>query len=84
MSAAVHVPMRTCVGCRRQDEPGNLVRYVLVSGVVTRDDRARLPGRGAWLHDDETCRQTALKRGGFARSFRSKVSWAGPADGPGA
>ncbi|MCL2782603.1 MAG: YlxR family protein [Propionibacteriaceae bacterium] len=58
-----------------------MVRYVLVSGVVTRDKHARLPGRGAWLHDDEACRQAAAKRGGFARSFRQRVTLG---DGPGA
>ncbi|MDN5564879.1 MAG: DUF448 domain-containing protein [Luteococcus sp.] len=51
-----------------------LVRYVLVDGVVTRDARRRLPGRGVWLHDDQKCREPALRKGGFARGFRRRVS----------
>jgi len=67
----VTVPVRTCVGCRRRDEQCNLVRYVLVEGVPTRDGRHRLPGRGAWVHDDETCLDLAIKAG-FKRSLRKR------------
>lgn len=63
-------PLRTCVGCRRVALQAELVRYVLVDGVVTRDDRRRLPGRGAWVHDDDVCWQAAQKRGGLGRALR--------------
>ena len=67
-----HRPLRTCVGCRQVDERQNLVRHVLVGTVVTRDERAVLPGRGAWLHDDEACRAKAARRGAFAKAFRRR------------
>ncbi|WP_248491617.1 YlxR family protein [Tsukamurella sp. PLM1] len=34
---------------------------------LVRDDRHRLPGRGAWLHDDPACLEAARKRGAFRR-----------------
>jgi len=64
------VPVRTCVACRQRDERANLVRYVLVDGALERDDRARLPGRGAWVH--EACVETAQKRGAFNRALRRR------------
>lgn len=66
-------PVRTCIGCRRVDEQSALRRFVLREGVVLADPRRREPGRGAWLHDDEQCRQQALRRGAFARAFRTRV-----------
>jgi len=67
-------PIRTCVGCRRTDRRDALVRVVRSStgGAVALDERARLPGRGAWLHRDAVCWQGA--RAGLSRSFRSAVS----------
>lgn len=65
---------RTCVGCRTRDEASNLVRCVLVDGVIIRDEKRRLPGRGAWLHDSDQCWNLAIRRGGFARAFRCRVT----------
>ena len=52
-----------------------LVRHVLehaADGSVraVHDRGVRLPGRGAWLHDDERCRQLATKRRAFRRALR--------------
>jgi predicted RNA-binding protein YlxR (DUF448 family) len=52
-----------------------LVRHVLEhaadgSARVVRDRGVRLPGRGAWLHDSEQCRQLATKRRAFRRALR--------------
>ncbi|GAA1397200.1 YlxR family protein [Luteococcus peritonei] len=66
-------PRRTCLGCRQDDEQSALERFVLVDGVVVADPARRLPGRGAWLHPDDRCREAALRRGGFARGFRRRV-----------
>lgn len=65
-------PVRTCVGCRRTGTRDELVRHVLVDGVVTRDGRKALPGRGAWLHDDPACMTRAEKRRAFRRAFRQQ------------
>jgi predicted RNA-binding protein YlxR (DUF448 family) len=49
-----------------------LRRVVLTDGALAPDPAQRLPGRGAYVCD-AACAQRALKRGGFARSFRSAV-----------
>ncbi|NLD76433.1 MAG: YlxR family protein [Acidimicrobiales bacterium] len=68
-------PRRTCVGCRTTRTSSELVR-------VARDAEGNLaigrtlPGRGAWLcRDDLTrCSDHAIRKGGFARAFRTKVT----------
>ena len=70
-------PQRTCVGCRQVVPARELRRYVLREGTVVPDPDRRLSGRGAWLHDDPQCLAAAVRRGGFARSFRGRADAAG-------
>ncbi len=68
-------PVRTCIGCRRRAPAGELIRVVATEGddgarTVVVDARRRLPGRGAWLHDDPACRDHARKRNAFRRALR--------------
>ena len=62
-------PRRTCITCREEGERSELLRLVAApSGPVVVDFRARLPGRGAWVHPTRTCvgplsgRSSALSR----------------------
>lgn len=80
MADQVHTaPMRTCVGCRERDAQSQLVRAVRSlapqSGKTSLrlDHEGTAPGRGAWIHPASPCIDSALKRGGFARSFREPV-----------
>ncbi|WP_372593785.1 YlxR family protein [Actinotalea sp.] len=69
-----HVPLRTCVGCRRRGPRSVLVRVVVVragSPHAEVDDARRAPGRGAWLHADLHCLELAERRRGFARALRT-------------
>ncbi|GAA1484475.1 YlxR family protein [Brachybacterium fresconis] len=72
-------PERTCVGCRQVSPRDQLVRLVRESapdGAAPRvrpDPTGSAVGRGAWLHPDTSCLDLALRRGGFARSFRGAV-----------
>ncbi|WP_425451497.1 YlxR family protein [Acidipropionibacterium virtanenii] len=50
-----------------------MVRFVLDGDHVVLDPGSRAPGRGAHLHPDAECWRAAL-RGGFARSFRRRVT----------
>lgn len=67
-------PRRTCVGCRQRADRSRLLRVVAgrVDGVLTLlpDPRARLPGRGAWVHPDLACLDLAERRRAFPRALR--------------
>jgi len=68
-------PQRTCLGCRKVLDRGELLRYVLSpQGEVLVDYRARLPGRGAYTCLSRNCLQEALRRRQFSRAFRGEVS----------
>lgn len=55
-------PVRTCVGCRRQGTPKDLVRMVLGSeGEVAFDLAGGAVGRGAWVHPIHACLSKAKK-----------------------
>lgn len=70
------VTQRTCVGCRREAAPGDLVRVVLgLDGAVVPDLAGGAVGRGAWLHPDPECLAKAVPAG-LSASFRSCVSTA--------
>jgi len=64
------------VGCRTVRPQPELVRIARMADGTLAVGRT-LPGRGAWLcQDDPSCLDLAVRRGGFARSFRSPVSGA--------
>ncbi|WP_040768108.1 YlxR family protein [Tsukamurella sp. 1534] len=71
-------PVRTCIGCRRRAPAGELIRVVAVPAEaqsdgapqVVVDARRRLPGRGAWLHKDDRCLESARKKNAFRRALR--------------
>ena len=49
-------PTRTCVGCKKTGTRDTLVRLVLSpDGGLVIDAKARLPGRGAWVHPAGPC-----------------------------
>ncbi len=50
--------------------PDDLLRVVVVNGVLTPDPRRRLPGRGAWLHPVPECLHRAERRSAFPRALR--------------
>jgi predicted RNA-binding protein YlxR (DUF448 family) len=64
------VPVRTCVGCRVRAPRSALLRVVCQNGVLIVDERAVLPGRGAWLHPTQECMEAALRRRAFGRALR--------------
>ena len=59
----VHVPQRTCVGCRKVEAQRTLTRLVRTPDGVRIDLEGTMPGRGAYLHDRRSCWKKGLKRG---------------------
>ncbi|MAT17932.1 MAG: nucleic-acid-binding protein [Leifsonia sp.] len=62
--------VRTCLGCRQCAPRSSLLRVVARDGRVVADAAARLPGRGAWVHDSPECIDTAIRRRAFGRALR--------------
>ncbi|MFW2513600.1 YlxR family protein [Demequina sp. SO4-13] len=69
--ALPHVPVRTCIGCRRKASRSVLVRLALEDGRVVVDEHGSKQGRGAWLHPDPDCVALAFRRRQFGRALRS-------------
>lgn len=66
--------MRTCMGCRKEDEPEAMIRLVLgENGGLLVDLAARAFGRGGWVHPRTDCLVRAV-RGGAARNFKTSVT----------
>ena len=76
--AEQHVPgmpaMRTCVGCKERAVKSSLLRLVAAGDVIQPDPRARLPGRGAYLHPSLVCLELARRRRAFPRALRTAGS----------
>ncbi|HSU07599.1 MAG TPA: YlxR family protein [Pseudonocardia sp.] len=58
------------MGCRTRAAADDLLRVVVVDGVLIPDLRRRLPGRGAWLHPVPECLSRAERRSAFPRALR--------------
>ncbi|HET9410823.1 MAG TPA: YlxR family protein [Candidatus Dormibacteraeota bacterium] len=68
-------PVRTCVACRQEAGKRALIRIVRdASGAAMLDRNGRAPGRGAYLHHDAACLETARKRRALERSLGVTVA----------
>jgi hypothetical protein len=67
-----HIPMRTCVVCRKRHPKAGLDRIVLDSkGYPVLDVLKRAPGRGAYVCRDGGCRERLQERGVLKKALRS-------------
>ena len=64
-----HTPQRTCVGCRTVLSKRELVRVVRQPDGVQIDPTGKLSGRGAYLHNNRSCWERALK-GGLSNALK--------------
>ena len=62
--------VRTCVGCRTRASRSALSRVVAVDSHLVFDERASMPGRGAWVHPTRECVDAAIRRRAFVRALR--------------
>ena len=68
----VRDPERRCIVTMSRRAQGEMIRFVLAPDkAVTPDIDGRLPGRGAWVTATAENLGLALKRGAFARAFKS-------------
>ncbi|MBL0886493.1 YlxR family protein [Myceligenerans indicum] len=67
-----------CVGCRGRDQRSALLRVVLDPAAaqprIVVDERACLPGRGAWIHPGAECLELAERRRAIPRALRADGS----------
>jgi predicted RNA-binding protein YlxR (DUF448 family) len=57
-----HVPQRTCVGCRKVFPKKSLIRIVNGPDGVKVDPTGKAPGRGAYLHNVQSCWKKAIPK----------------------
>ena len=62
--------VRTCVGCRARAPRTTLLRVVAVDSTLVPDEKASMPGRGAWVHEANACVEAAIRRRAFVRALR--------------
>ncbi len=67
-----HIPQRTCVGCREVLPKRKLIRLVKTDDSVRIDLSGKLPGRGAYLHDQKSCWNRGLK-GSLEKALRITI-----------
>jgi predicted RNA-binding protein YlxR (DUF448 family) len=68
-----HIPQRTCVGCRTVQPKRSLTRLVRTPEGVLIDTVGKMPGRGAYLHNQRSCWEAALK-GPLARALKTELT----------
>jgi len=68
-----HVPLRTCLGCRRIKPKSELLRLVSHSGKPELDLEYSKPGRGAYVCRLTRCWQSALKGNRLDIALRCEV-----------
>ncbi len=64
-----HIPQRTCVGCRLVLPKRTLMRLVRTAEGVQLDPGGKAAGRGAYLHNQKSCWERALK-GALANALK--------------
>jgi predicted RNA-binding protein YlxR (DUF448 family) len=71
----IHVPERTCVGCRQVRPKRDMIRVVCIPDVgVQVDPTGKRAGRGAYLCPRRACWEAALVEGRLGHALRTRVS----------
>jgi len=76
MSKRGHVPLRTCIGCRRKRKKEEMLRLTQRSDGIAGVDVKRVShGRGLYLCPDPVCLEKARKRNRSVRFLVSAEHW---------
>ena len=69
------LPQRTCIGCNEKKNKKELIRIVKdKQGNINIDKTGRAEGRGAYLCDNITCLEKAIKSKRLEKVFELKIS----------
>ena len=69
------LPQRTCMGCNSKKDKKDLIRIVKnKEGVISIDKTGKANGRGAYICDDISCLEKAIKSKRLERTFETKIS----------
>lgn len=69
------IPLRKCVGCGEQKTKRELIRIVRSpEGEVSLDRTGKLPGRGAYICNEEACLKRAIKTNAVQRALQVELS----------
>jgi predicted RNA-binding protein YlxR (DUF448 family) len=71
---AKHTPVRMCAVCREHANKRTLIRIVRTEHGVAVDPSGKLNGRGAYLCEQESCWERAVKTDVLARALRTTLN----------
>ncbi|MGD8473970.1 MAG: YlxR family protein [Anaerolineae bacterium] len=75
MAHRKHVPLRSCIACRRKAPKRDLIRVVRTpEGALEIDARGKRQGRGAYLCRKWQCCETALQPGRLSQALKHTVN----------
>ena len=67
-------PERTCMGCNEKKEKKDLIRIVKnKENEINIDKTGKLPGRGAYICEDISCLEKAIKSKRLEKTFETKI-----------
>ena len=68
------IPLRTCIACREEKPKREMLRIVKnAAGEITLDFSGKLPGRGAYLCNNEACVRKLRKYRLLHKAFSADV-----------
>ena len=69
------MPIRTCIGCRGKFPKKNLLRFVRdTAGNLQKDLAGKLPGRGAYVCESQTCINVTFRSQKINNHLRGNLS----------
>ena len=67
-------PQRTCMGCNEKKDKKDLIRIVKIKqNEINIDKTGKLEGRGAYICDNITCLEKAIKSRRIEKVFEQKI-----------
>jgi len=71
---AKKIPMRQCLGCREMKPKNELIRFVKSpESDISLDPAGKKPGRGAYICNNISCFNKAVKSKALFRTFKTQI-----------